>query len=148
MNKKVTILRGVPGAGKSTYIKNNLSGAIVCSADHYFIKSDGQYVFDATKLGEAHGQCLRIFEHELLNGEPHVVVDNTNINAVDIAPYAALALAHGYQLEIITLKVDPDVAHARNIHGVPHRVCVGGTHRLEYQEKHFSPWWPHRVVKQ
>ena len=38
----VTILRGISGSGKSTYIKNNLdASSVVCSADHFFIDSDG-----------------------------------------------------------------------------------------------------------
>jgi len=46
-------------------------------------------------------------------------VDNTGINVVDIAPYCALALAYGHDLKIITLLCDPEVAAARNVHGVP-----------------------------
>jgi predicted kinase len=36
MNKNVYVMMGVPGSGKSTWIRNNVPGALVASADHYF----------------------------------------------------------------------------------------------------------------
>lgn len=151
---KVVILRGVPGAGKSRYARENFPEANVCSADHFFMK-DGEYKFDPNKLAQAHGACLRKFIDCIgVNGEvafvpiDTVVVDNTGTSVVEIAPYAALANAYGCELEIITLEVDPKVAAARNVHGVPETSVLRMAQNLEHGTKQLPPWWPHKVVKQ
>lgn len=146
MKNKVTILRGIPGAGKSTYIAKNLNDNLIMSADLYFMK-EGRYVFDRSKLGEAHASCLRAFLVWIQAGVDGIVVDNTNITGLEIAPYAALALAYGYELEIVTLKVDFLTAHSRNVHGVPLASVRRMAERLEIEGKHFPPYWPHRVVE-
>ena len=55
--KKLYIVRGLPGSGKSTFAEALVgSDFLVCEADKYFIV-DGEYKFDATKLRQAHEWC-------------------------------------------------------------------------------------------
>lgn len=149
MSKKVTILRGIPGAGKSTWFEKNFlnefheSRAAICSADDFFKvaypKEDGSgydlvYKFDPTKLGEAHKFCMSRFLH--CTKEPHlfpglpgelsvthqveeVVVDNTNIRLWEFSGYVQVARARGYDVEVVQIDCDPEVAAARCVHGVP-----------------------------
>jgi predicted kinase len=140
---KCIILCGVPGSGKSTHAKG-LKGALV-SADSYFEQPDGSYAFDPSKLPEAHALCLRRFvEHIRLgtfkfhNGD--VVVDNTNTTVAEVAPYAALALAYGYDLVIRTIWCEPGTAWARNVHGVPLAAIKAMDARM--RERQLPPWWP------
>lgn len=87
--KKVIILSGISGSGKSTYGRKLLEGALwtsVCSADDYFMVGS-EYRFDASKLSLAHGQCFKKFIDLLKGGDQVVVVDNTNTSVVEIAPY-------------------------------------------------------------
>jgi predicted kinase len=118
VENRVVILRGISGAGKSTYIRKHFPKAIVVSADHYF-QRDGEYKFDATLLPKAHGSCLWRFQKAVCQHARLIVVDNTNTQVRELAPYADFAKQHGYAVEVIRLKVDPEVAAARNIHGVP-----------------------------
>lgn len=119
---KVYILRGIPGAGKTTFTKGleTVKPFGVCSADAYFMRG-GEYKFDPSKLGEAHGACLRRFTDLLMT--PHcgsdVVVDNTNTSNLECAPYVALAQALGAEVEFVVFGVDPATCAARNVHGVP-----------------------------
>lgn len=141
---KVVILCGISGSGKSTYIKNHLSDADVCSADHFFMV-DGEYKFDVKKLGQAHGECLKHFVY-LVSQKPHgnrvpVVVDNTNTSMMEVAPYAQLALAYGHELEIIILEAPLELAHARNTHGVPIQGVQGQHDRLVKLADQLPPWW-------
>lgn len=121
------ILSAVPGAGKTTWIKDQpwFHRSVTYSADHFFLK-DGVYQFDPAKLSEAHGQCLRQFAEACQpkrygNPErPVLVVDNTNTTAIEIAPYYSIAKAYGYEVTLVTLWCDPEVAFKRCIHGVSH----------------------------
>lgn len=148
----VIILRGVPGSGKSTYVKRN-PNAVVVSADHYFTDDKGLYNFDPTKLPLAHAKCLREFVDALLNHrdweqDVEIVVDNTNTSVMEVAPYAALALAYGASLRVVTLKCDPVAAAARNVHGVPESTVLAMAKRLEDETPRLAPWWEHVVVEQ
>lgn len=155
----VTILCGVPGAGKSRLartlcgvgprgvlrVTGLLSGVRIVSADDYFVDEHGAYTFDPSKLPFAHGECLRNYVDVVSSTIPRIIVDNTNTRVEEIAPYAALALAYGHTLEIITLKCDSNVAHARNVHGVPFATIVRMAAQLD--TRMMPPWWPHRIVE-
>lgn len=139
----ITIMRGVPGSGKSTYTK----GRRKVSADSFF-EVDGEYRFDPRLLPHAHGKCLRDFIDLCRNPEgDELVVDNTGTTIAEIAPYAATALAYGHSIKIITLECDPEVAAARNVHGVPRAAVIAMHKRLQEDTAKIPPWWPHEIVK-
>ena len=143
---KVIILRGVSGSGKSTYAKTHYPDAVVFSADNYFMV-DGLYTFIPANLGKAHAQCLRHFVHVVSrrrNADETVVVDNTNTTVAEVAPYAALALAYGCELEVVTLNAYAQQAFERNLHGVPFLTVVRQAARL--LEEKLPAWWPQRTV--
>lgn len=144
---KVKILCGISGSGKSTYIANNFPKAVVCSANHHFITDNGEYCFDPKRLGVAHAECLKKFVQHLhapgLTGGQvgTLVVDNTNTSMMEIASYAALANAYGFDTEIIVFQADPVEAHRRNRHNVPLKSVMGQFDRLRGLEKSLPPWW-------
>ena len=117
--RTVTVLRGISGAGKSTYTRNNHPNAVVCSADNFFINSDGVYNFDRNLLGKAHDWCKAQFETALQQGQDDVVVDNTNTTMREMKFYVDKAKQYGYELTVVRLVVDPVIAAGRNLHGVP-----------------------------
>lgn len=136
---KVKVLCGVSGSGKSTLIDKKFSGALVCSADHHFVV-DGEYRFNPSLLPEAHSACLRKYTEALQAGVELVVVDNTNTSVGEVAPYSALALAYGYELEIIVLSCSPQVGYERNRHNVPLAAVQAQYERLASLD--LPPWWP------
>ncbi|MFA5049170.1 MAG: AAA family ATPase [Patescibacteria group bacterium] len=143
--RKVVILCGVSGAGKSTRVKNEYQNSVVCSADYYFMV-EGEYKFNPKKLSEAHGQCLRSFVESIHMGASLIVVDNTNTSVAEIAPYATLALAYGYELSIEIFKVDVDAAATRNLHGVPRETIIKMAQRIDSLEKKLPSWWPKKII--
>lgn len=148
----VIVLRGCSGTGKSTWVRENgvSYGAVeVFSADHFFEDEDGVYNFNPTKLGEAHAECLRRFTVAAMtsNNDKVLIVDNTNTTAVEVAPYASLALAYGHALKIVTLVTDHKIAHERNAHGVPKKTVQQQAERLQRSIGKLPPWWPETVVE-
>jgi len=118
--RTVTVLRGISGAGKSTYTAKIHPAATVVSADKYFIdRTTNEYKFDPSKLGKAHGWCFGQFELALRRGDLEVVLDNTNTKLWEFEKYIAKAAEYGYTVKVVRLKVDPKIAAARNVHGVP-----------------------------
>ena len=121
--KKVIILVGASGSGKTTWARNYITevgtDSAVVSADHFFIQSDGSYQFDGSRLPEAHSICLRTFREALIRGCPLVLVDNTSTRQWERQEYITLAKHWGYEVWLNVFKIDPTVAAGRNIHGVP-----------------------------
>lgn len=125
---EVIIVSGIPGAGKSSWIRKNTNPFLteVFSADNYFIDKFGVYCFDSSKLSSAHSLCLRTYTERLIHlaEAPSgacsltMVVDNTNTSSWEIAPYYSLAVAYGAPVKILLFQADPTKAHRRNIHGV------------------------------
>lgn len=136
---KVVIMRGVPGSGKSTYIKNNCEGAVIASADNFFMK-DGRYNFNIKQIGLAHDYCFRTFTKAMKDKAPLVVVDNTNVKARDMKRYVDGALAEGYTVEIVKVVCDPAKAASRNVHAVPKDI-VERMHR-ELTDSKLPAEWP------
>ena len=147
MNNSVCVLRGIPGAGKSRWVRQNMPGACVVSADDYFVGQDGVYRFNPGDIAHAHGRCFRLFIEALQRGDSQVVVDNTATSIAEIAPYILGSQAYGYDAEIITLRCDPAVAASRNVHGVPVSAVHKMAEALEAGNLALMPWWQHRVVE-
>ena len=137
----VKILSAISGSGKSTYCKQFPGGTVV-SADYYFETPDG-YFFNPGLLGKAHAYCLKQFDIALNRGSVAdlIIVDNTNLSGIEIAPYYALAAAFGHEVEIVRFKCDPGLSLKRNIHGLNEKALKGQTYRFNNEIKHFPPYW-------
>ena len=137
------ILVGISGSGKSTYAKR-CKNSLVCSADDFFIDKNGVYQFDANKLAQAHGACLRKVIRESVEpeGDRNIVIDNTNLSIAEIAPYAAIANAYGYDLTIVVFTCDFTLAASRNVHGCSRSVIFAQAEKLRIvaQELRRSLW--------
>lgn len=135
---KVIVMRGISGSGKSTWIKNNYPDAVVASADNAFRKPDGTYDFSdhANRIHDAHIACFQTFIQAVLKKEPVIIVDNNSIHAWEIAPYILPAESFGYEAEILTLEIDPELAIQRKDWRAPEDVR-NSARRLAQEEKHF-----------
>lgn len=105
----VIISRGVPGCGKS-YLSRKIESAskalnrpcYICSADKFFEQS-GQYIFDGSKLGEAHGFCRDSFQKALLIPNAVIIVDNTNTTKWEYKHYIQDAAEYGAIVKIVEI---------------------------------------------
>lgn len=143
---KAYIMSGIPGSGKTTYIQRNfkdLCPEAWCSADLAHMRG-GKYVFDPTKARDAHHWCLRKFIRACQDGYSPVVCDNTNTTVAAIAPYVAVAQAHGYKTEIIAFETSVEDSIRRNIHNVPEetiRKMHAEQQFLLHGQPSIPPWW-------
>jgi len=140
MGKRVVVMRGLSGSGKSTVARQLAQGeaAVIVSADDYFETPEG-YKWDGTKLGEAHKQCFRLFMAAIDAEAELIVVDNTNRDALEIAPYMMAAQSFGYEAAIVEVRCSPQVAAARNTHNTPAHVIERMAARMDREK--LAPWW-------
>jgi predicted kinase len=110
--KTLILLRGLPGAGKSTFAKT--LGGIHIEADHYFMK-DGEYKFDASKLKQAHEHCRTSTEGWMMEGY-NIVVSNTFTQEWEMDAYYELAGKYGYRVYSLIVE---NRHNGINEHGVP-----------------------------
>jgi predicted kinase len=139
MAKAFTMI-GIPGSGKSSFLKKHHSGVQVCSADHFFEK-EGQYNFDPKLLSQAHAACLKKFIAACQAGQD-VAVDNTNLSLSEIAPYIAVAVAYGLDIQVIRVETPSSVAMTRNVHGVPPGAFVHMEKKELKMLEEWPPFWP------
>lgn len=123
MRGAAILMRGLPGAGKSTLasrIASSVEGGVVVSVDDHMF-GDGR-TFDLDRLGDCHRRALADMVQAMRRGAPLVVVDNTHIKKSDARRYWEAARGHGYSPSVLEVVCDPEVAFARNVHGVPREV--------------------------
>lgn len=94
-----------------------------CSADDYFVDSDGVYNFDRDKLGKAHGYSKHTAEQAMSKDVDVVVIDNTNTMQKEMNPYEKMAKRKGYRVvKHVVGSFDEEslkLYAERNVHGVP-----------------------------
>lgn len=137
--KQVVAMRGPSGCGKSTLAKKLAQEALdrgelplICSADDFFVGPDGVYKFDINTLDLAHRACIRKFLQALQDGMSPVIVDNTNINLEDLAPYVAVGQSLGYSVEILQVDTPLEIARGRNVHGASDAIVESMYKRMQH----------------
>ena len=125
--KELFLLRGLPGAGKSTLAES--LGGLNMEADRYFVYN-GKYEFDASKLKEAHAWCQNAVSVWMTNNVPKITVSNTFTQAWEMQPYYDLAEKYGYRVYSLIVE---NRHGGVNEHGVPEDKLIQMKNRFEVQ---------------
>lgn len=128
MERKLYIVRGLPGGGKSTFAKS--LGGVHYEADMYFMDENSEYKFDASKLKDAHNWCRHKVMDAMKDGEPIVVVSNTFTQEWEMEAYKILGEELGYK--IFTVIVE-NRHGGKNTHGVPDQKIDEMRARFEFR---------------
>ena len=118
MEKHLFLLRGLPGAGKTTMAKS--FGAVCFEADMYFLEG-AEYKFDPTRLRQAHEWCLNQVEISMKSsdkaiGDKRIAVSNTFTQEWEMKPYMELAEKYGFTVFSVIVE---NRHGGNNIHDVP-----------------------------
>lgn len=139
MTARATILRGVSGSGKTTLAKT-LDGTRISRDDirRLLFGVEGKTVLDSA--GE---KRVTKFQRDLIESEldagRNVIVDDTNLNESLLTSLCRFINDLGYDFEIVDVRVDASVAHARNA-ARPKNEQVPA-HVIDRQQA--KAWWGH-----
>lgn len=123
--KELFLLRGLPGAGKSTLAKS--LGGLHMEADKFFMHED-KYEFDGSRLKEAHAWCQNAVKVYMRSESARVVVSNTFTQEWEMQVYFDLAKEYGYQVYSLIVE---NRHGGVNEHGVP-------TEKVEQMRNRFN----------
>lgn len=126
----LTIVRGLPGSGKSTVARQLSERAEVSHFEtDQWMMVKGVYVWAPEKLHWAHQQCLFACERDLAAGYS-VVVPNTFTTFKEVRPYLESAKEIGLsreQIQIITVE-----GSFGSVHDVPETTMKAMRGRFDY----------------
>ena len=148
-------MRGLPGGGKSTFVKNEVQEFLkdgrksiaICSTDDQFLDASGNYIFDASKLGVNHQANQDKAARMMAAGVEVVFIDNTNTTHKEMKPYKDLAKTYGYDVKEVLIGQEQlfpgmdgtphafddyiDMCAKRNTHKVPREAILRMARRFE-----------------
>ena len=116
LNQSLILIRGIPGSGKSTLAKQIQQAEkkfLIVEADQYFIDSNENYVYNKSKIKEAHKWCQQLAIEWMQSGYS-VIVANTFIRKWEMQPYTKIANELKIPITIIITQ-----GEFQNIHDVP-----------------------------
>lgn len=132
-NQELIVMRGIPGAGKSTKAKSLVDKGVIHSTDDIIDASEDYREFfakmiatgDFTPLSQMHSKNLKNAIESMKAGVSPVIIDNTNIKQNESKAYVKAALELGYAdenikfVDIGTAGLEAQALAKRNQHGVP-----------------------------
>ena len=130
--KNLYLLRGLPGAGKSTLSKS--IGAINFEADMFFMEGN-EYKFNPLKLKDAHAWCQNQVRISMKNANggmtpTRIAVANTFTQEWEMEPYFQMAKEYGFT--VFTLIVENRHGGV-NQHNVPEDKIEIMKNRFEFK---------------
>jgi len=109
--QRIVITVGLPGSGKSTYLKQLGVNAISSDAIRLLLADDATIQTIHVRVFATMRWLLR---HRIAIGRPVSYVDATHLTVAERAPYVTIARAYGCDLEAVFFDVPVEVCQERN----------------------------------
>jgi predicted kinase len=108
----------------------------------WFMRGDGEYIFDSKELSRAHNWCFNEAAIELNEGRD-VIVSNTFTRLWEMRNYIDVAIDRGHKIRIITCRGQYQNAHGLTEEQVAKQVArfqsnMEIANELRYDAKRFS----------
>lgn len=122
--------RGAPGSGKSylarSIIDRTMNGDydnhVFSTDDFFYDRRTKRYLFDRSKLSQAHESNQFRVAQRTLNGWSPIIIDNTNMKWWEMFPYFKSAVQYSYIIKILEpntpWRISVGKLAQRNKHGV------------------------------
>jgi predicted kinase len=128
MDKKLYLIRGASGAGKSSFVKSLMDkNSVALSSDDWMIKK-GKYEFNKNRLVIVHKICIDQTEKKMENRVQKVFVHNTFTTNAELKPYYKLAEKHGYKVFSIVME---NRHEGESVHGVEPEALAAQKQRFQ-----------------
>lgn len=132
--RTLIIIRGLPGAGKSTLasvLMNDTKRYVHLETDMYWYRNPNrEYNFVFEELNRAHRWCLQTAEAFMANGL-NIIQSNTNLVYSEVKNYVEFAKACEMHIMVYTLNKDKNFG---SIHNVPKEVMDRMYNKMESHE--------------
>ena len=119
--RDVIIVRGLPGSGKTSYVKTFLPGVLLIEGDQYYMTGDGRYLFGTGMLKNSTEYTMVMLSTALSLGIKCVVVTLTSPDGSSAKSLAKIASAFGYHVSHRWIDFDNGNTN-QNRHNVPKEV--------------------------
>ena len=150
-NKKIlTIVRGVPGIGKDTFVsyiehtKNDMEIFSICNDDMFF--SDNKKKFSIKDVDQSKKYTLQLFLEYIRQGVNRIYITNTNQSIIDYEHYISIARTYNYTINIVQIDCCDEehlkFFHDRSKHSFSdkHLANVYNTWEEDSREHHMFPF--------
>src|ERR1039457_3153038 len=108
---RIVVLVGLPGAGKSTWLRRQAAGGLSSDALRKILADDET---DQTIHARVFQTLRYLLEQRLAIGRPVTYIDATNLTPEERGPYLAIGRAWGCDVEAVFFDVPLDVCLERN----------------------------------
>ncbi len=142
---RVILMRGVPGAGKTTYRREHYPDAWAIETDAHLTDADGTWRWQPERLRRIYALMHQELLAALRARAPLVVIDRCHITLTSMRQTLRAARAAGADVRVVTLEVDALVAWERCVHGTPARDVSEMAARL--QRESVPRWVEHDVLR-
>jgi len=108
---RIVVLVGLPGSGKSTYLKRIGVDGLSSDTIRKWLVDDET---DQTVHARVFETLRYLLRQRLMLGRPVTYVDATNLTPSDRAPYLGIGRAYGCEVEALFFDVPLEVCRQRN----------------------------------